>query len=110
MRYQILYIPTILILMIFFVTGCQKTMVKISSPEDIPDLVQNDDGESLLQEDTAQQDSMAQNDESYFVPQSSLVEYPASIEQLQSAIRGMEAFRLFSYYVLLKKDTKTCAE
>jgi hypothetical protein len=68
--------------MIFLVTGCQKSMVKISNPEDIPDLVQNDDVESLLQEDTAQQDSMAQNDESYFVPHSPLVGYPASLAPL----------------------------
>lgn len=106
MRYRISYMATILIGVIFLIAGCQNALV-LKDPYSTSSFKQvKKAGENSIPFPPLP-DSGAIKDESSSQPSTSPVLYPISTAWLKSSLRCLEAFRLFSYHVLIQNDMET---
>ena len=106
MSYRISYIATPLIAVIFLIAGCQNGYV-LKDPYSTTSFEQvKKEGENSIPLPPLP-DPGALKSESSPESSPSRVLYPISIARLKSSIRCLEAFRLFSYHVLIQNDTET---
>ncbi|MDY6854313.1 MAG: hypothetical protein SWO11_06340 [Thermodesulfobacteriota bacterium] len=106
MSYRISYMATILIAVLFLIAGCQNALV-LEDPYSTSSFQQIKKEEENNIPLPPMPDPGVLKSEPSSKSSPSRVLYPISISRLKSSIRSLEAFRLFSYHVLIQKDTET---